>query len=490
VDEGLIQPERTEAATDFTPPEPEPRPTDGDTVVARALQADEAVVVEDTGALDNPIDYGDLRSAAGVPIGEQGAIVVGKAREGGFNRMNLRLLEVLGSYAALVSGRLEREEELLAAKEEAEEATELFETILNNVPVMIDLFDAEGDLQMVNEHWEAALGWSEEETKEYTDPTEVLYPVPEERQESIEFMEEAPEEWRDSRFRTKSGEVLDTTWNNVEISNGRRIGIGLDITDQKERERKLRKAKEEAESASKMKSAFLAAMSHEIRTPLTSILGFAEAIEEETEGLEPPVEASALSSLAEFADLIQHSGQRLMETLTGVLNLSRLEAGEIDLAAEPVGLATQAEEIAEELRPQAEEKGLVLHVETGEGPAQARADAGGVQIVLRNLVNNAIKYTEEGTVRVCAYQDESEAVLEVKDTGIGMDPEVAGDLFDPFRQASEGFDREYEGTGLGLAVTKEAVEQMGGRIEMETERGEGTCVTVRLPEATGGASGA
>jgi len=170
-----------------------------------------------------------------------------------------------------------------------------------------------------------------------------------------------------------------------------------------------------------------------------------------------------------------------METLTSVLNLSKLEAGEMDLGAGPVDLAEQAEKIAEELRPQAEGKGLTLRVETGEGPTRARADAGGVQIVLRNLMSNAIKYTEEGEVRVRAHRKNSEAVLEVEDTGIGMAPSRAEDLFEPFRQASEGMSREYEGTGLGLAVTKEAAEQMGGTIEVETEKGEGSRFTVRLP---------
>jgi len=98
-------------------------------------------------------------------------------------------------------------------------------------------------------------------------------------------------------------------------------------------------------------------------------------------------------------------------------------------------------------------------------------------------MSNAIKYTKEGEVVVRAYQDEETAVLEVEDTGIGMDPERAEDLFDPFRQASEGLGREYEGTGVGLAVTKEAVDQMGGSIEVETEKDEGTCFTVRLPRA-------
>jgi signal transduction histidine kinase len=173
------------------------------------------------------------------------------------------------------------------------------------------------------------------------------------------------------------------------------------------------------------------------------------------------------------------------------------------LDAEPVDLAAQARQVSDELRPQAEAKGLALEVETGalEGEADAlegeagalegeagaavwaRADAGGVQIVLQNLVSNAIKYTEEGRVQVRARYEEGAAVLEVEDTGIGMDPERAEELFEPFRQASEGIGREYEGSGVGLAVTQKAAETMGGSVEVQTEKGEGSRFVVRLPRA-------
>jgi PAS domain S-box-containing protein len=246
-----------------------------------------------------------------------------------------------------------------------------------------------------------------------------------------------------------------------------------DVTERKRRAQELLAAKEEAEEASRMKSAFLANMSHEIRTPLTSIIGFAEAIGDE-------IEADAEGSVPRFASLIEESGQHLLDTLNAVLNLSKLEAGEVQLTPETVDLAAQVEEIAQQLRPQAEETAVDLRVQTSE--VSARADAGGLQVVLRNLVSNAIKYTgEDGTVWVRSRQVDGRAVLEVEDTGIGMDPEQVPTLFEPFRQASEGTSREYEGTGLGLAVTNQIVDQMDGEIEVETEPGVGTCFTVRLP---------
>lgn len=331
-------------------------------------------MVDDAGSLDNDVEYGALRTATAVPIGEWGVVVIGKTEVEAFDPFNLRLIEVLSGYAALVLNRLDRE------------AT-------------------------------------------------------------------------------------------------------------------LREAKEEAEEASRMKSALLANMSHEIRTPLTSIIGFAEMLGREASGLE----LSEESPLPGYASTIEQSGKRLLETLNGVLNLSKLQAGQMEMEAGPIDLPEQARLAAGELRPDAEEKGIELELETGGGPAVlAEADEGGVQIVIRNLLANAIKYTDEGGVTVRTYREDGDsqedgqaeksdqvrkdswAVLEVEDTGIGMDPEVAEGLFEPFRQASEGLSREYEGTGIGLAVTREAVAQMGGSIEVDTQKGEGTCMTVRLPGAEGG----
>ncbi|WP_347710966.1 PAS domain S-box protein [Salinibacter sp.] len=355
VDGSTIHPARTTIAGPSVPA-PEPQPKSGDSLSARALQTGDTVIIEDVGELDNDIEYGRLRSAAAVPIGARGVVVVGKTEGGGFDPFNLRLLEILSSYAALVLGRLDREGALREAKEEAETA------------------------------------------------------------------------------------------------------------------------RAEAEAASRAKSAMLANMSHEIRTPLTSIIGFADAIAEETQD----AEGAALR----FANLIGKSGRRLLNTLDGVLNLSKLEAGQMQLESTAVDVATQAETIAEELRPKAEGKGLRLRVDAREPPVWAEADEGGVQIVLQNLVSNAIKYTDAGEVRIRVAREGEAAVLDVEDTGIGMDPGVVETLFDPFRQESEGLAREYEGTGLGLTVTKKAVDQMGGSIDVDTEKGAGSHFTVRFPGPT------
>ncbi|WP_423824882.1 PAS domain S-box protein [Salinibacter ruber] len=406
---GKLAPAHVPGAVQERMPERPSYDIDGDTPAAEAHRSGETRAFEDLSAEFEAADRGDVRATAYVPMGRYGLISVGSFEAGGIGPFDLRLVEVLGSYAALVLERLKREEELLTAKEEAEQA----------------------------------------------------------RKESEEARQESEEAKKEAEKAKEEAE----------------------------------EARQEAEEASRLKSALLANMSHEIRTPLTSIIGFAEMLGVEASGLELPED----SPLPGYASTIERSGKRLLETLNGVLNLSKLQAGQMEIEAGPVDLPEQARLAAEELRPEAEEKGIGLELKTGltgaetdsiagkAGSIAAKADEGGVQIVIRNLLSNAIKYTDEGSVTVRTYQDENgrsgngrAAVLEVEDTGIGMDPAVAEGLFEPFRQASEGMSREYEGTGIGLAVTREAVAQMGGSIEVETEKGTGTCMTVRLPGAEGG----
>ena len=269
---------------------------------------------------------------------------------------------------------------------------------------------------------------------------------------------------------------------NVVRLEGQRIIVGIvrDVTERRAREARLVEAKEEAEHMNRLKSAFLANMSHEIRTPLTSIIGFAEVIGEEAR--------EKNEAVAEFGRRIEKSGRQLLETLNGVLNLSKLEAGEMELDAGRLDVAEAASSVAEQLRPQAQDAGVALRVETDPEPVWAQANDGGLQIALRNLMSNAIKYTEEGEV-VVRVRDERGPVVHIEDTGVGMPPEEEANLFEPFRQESEGMDRKYEGTGLGLAITKKAVEQMDGTIAVDTEKGQGTRFTIHLPQdpATNGA---
>ena len=247
------------------------------------------------------------------------------------------------------------------------------------------------------------------------------------------------------------------------------------VLDHLEREDELVDARDEAERMNRMKSAFLANMSHEIRTPLTSIIGFAEVIGEE-------VDAEVEGTVARFADLIEESGRRLLETLDAVLDLSKLEAGEIQLDRDRVALAQVIEETVELRRIEAEKQNVGLELHVPDSPIRGWWNRGAVNRIVTNLVDNAIKFTPgTGQVVVRVSAEASEAVIEVEDTGIGIQEDMRPHIFDAFKQESEGLTREYDGTGLGLSIVRSMVHLLDGSVEVDSTPGEGTRFVVRLP---------
>jgi PAS domain S-box-containing protein len=249
------------------------------------------------------------------------------------------------------------------------------------------------------------------------------------------------------------------------------VGMGIDISEQRRQARALRQAKEEAEEASRIKSTMLKNLSHEIRTPLTSIIGFARVLKENLSGED-----------GRAARLVHEAGKRLKGTVDSVLQLSKLEAGTQDLNRERLDLRTIAEEVADLLRPQAEEKTHQLHTEVPDAPVEGWWNEGALRRIVENLLENAIKFTPgDGRIDLRVYEDDGMAVLEVEDTGIGISEEALPDIFDAFKQESEGLTREYEGSGLGLSNVKELTELLGGTIEVDSEKGEGSRFTVLLP---------
>jgi len=248
-------------------------------------------------------------------------------------------------------------------------------------------------------------------------------------------------------------------------------GYGGAVLNRLENERELVKAKEEAEEGSRLKTALLANMSHEIRTPLTSIIGFAELLKEEASG-----------DAADFAERIRQGGERLMKTLDSMLELSRLEAGSESLSREAMSLNEVVEETIGILRPSAEKKSISLEAALPEKTLRGVWNEGGLSRILENLIENAIKFTPEGgRVEVRARTDGEEVLLEVEDTGIGISEEAQEEIFQAFKQESEGMDREYEGTGLGLSIVRRLAEAHGGSVEADAEKGKGSCFSVRLP---------
>lgn len=248
-------------------------------------------------------------------------------------------------------------------------------------------------------------------------------------------------------------------------------GIFRDATEQKRYEKQLIEAKERAEELLKLKSSFLNNMSHELRTPLTSILGYAEVLLEE----------KADNSQRMFAERIVDSAKRLQGTLNSVLDLAQLESGETTLELAVADVSDEVKDAVDLLKPVAQKKGLTLETIVTAADPYAKVDVACINRITNNLVGNAIKFTEDGRVTVEVGTDDEFVFLQVKDTGIGIEQQFLDHLFDEFRQESTGLQRTHEGSGLGLAITKRLVDLLGGRIEVASEKGEGSTFTVYLP---------
>jgi signal transduction histidine kinase len=241
-------------------------------------------------------------------------------------------------------------------------------------------------------------------------------------------------------------------------------------------EAQFKEAKDRAEAASRAKSEFLANMSHELRTPMNAIMGFSELLRDE------PLTDEQL----DYVRTIYASGEHLLTLINDVLDLSKIEAGKLEIAAEPCSVRKLLTQVETMMRQTAESKGLLFRVEIDESlPEEMVTDAKHLYQCLINLVGNAIKFTTSGHVilRASALRDSviSHVRFEVEDTGIGIPSDKQSLVFESFRQADTGTSRKYGGTGLGLAISRQLIELMGGTLMLLSEEGKGATFTIMLP---------
>lgn len=250
----------------------------------------------------------------------------------------------------------------------------------------------------------------------------------------------------------------------------------LEIQERRAKDMELKKALKKAEEANYLKNAFMANMSHEIRTPLNGIIGFSGLLETELAVL-------GNEELYEYAQGIQTSGDRLMNLLTNIIDISRIEANTIELKSEAVDSCLLIEKVSDHYKFKANEKGLIFKTKLLKDIPKIAADEVNLTRVINILIDNALKYTEKGFVTLATKHDEKEnrVIIEVKDTGIGIDEKSQQIIFESFRQESEGYARSYQGIGLGLTLSQKLIHLMDGSIVLESKKGSGTSVMISLP---------
>ncbi|MEM9693773.1 MAG: response regulator, partial [Myxococcota bacterium] len=372
----------------------------------------------------------------------------------------------------------------------------LFSKAMQVTTDVFEIADANAVLAYVNPAYERVLGYSAEDVLGKT-PAQVVRSSfhPPEYFANITTTLRAGREWKGLLVsQAKDGRLVHFETTVIPIADRsdrvtHHLAIKRDITSRLASEARLKTANEELEqardaalAANQVKSQFLANMSHELRTPLNAIIGYSEMLLEEAEEME------GVDVFSEDLDKIQEAGKHLLNLINDILDLSKIEAGKMDLYFEDVSLRETIDAVVSTLTPLARERNNLLSVDYRSNIDIVEADGTRLKQVLFNLVSNANKFTKEGTIEVRVIPDDARDgwhTIEIIDSGIGMTQEQIARLFRPFVQADASTTRKYGGTGLGLTISQRFCEMMGGTIHVRSEPGLGSTFAVTLPLAPG-----
>jgi len=351
-----------------------------------------------------------------------------------------------------------------------ERESDLLQAIIDRIPVMITMHEANTRVLRLNREFERLTGWSTAAARD-DDLMARCYPDPAYRAEVREYMDSVREGWRDVAMTTRDGQILKTSWSNIRLPDDTRIGIGLDVTERRRAEDEREHARAQAEEASRIKDEFFAMLGHELRNPLGAITTALHVIDTG----EPGDQRSA-----QAREIVARQVRHLVRLVDDLLDVTRLATGKITLGRRPVDLAALARRVVTTLA--ATTPTLRLQVQA-DGSAWIEADETRLEQILANLLGNAVKFTPAGgRVTVAVETRDHEATLRVEDTGAGIPADLLPRIFDLFVQGHTGLHRPAPGLGIGLTLVKRLVDLHDGRIEVESEGpGRGSAFTVRFP---------
>lgn len=383
------------------------------------------------------------------------------------------------------------------AEEKLRQSEEQFRLISENVADMIVVLDLDGKRIYSNPSYKPILG--DTGSLQGTDSFDDIHPEDRDKIKKVfqETIITGKGNRAEYRLISKSGSThfIESQGSVIRDEKGKIVNVVVvsrDITSRKETEEELRKyrenleemvkertteleiAKEKAESADRLKSAFLATMSHELRTPLNSIIGFTGIL---MKGIAGPLNDEQLKQLG----MAKGSAQHLLELINDVLDISKIEAGQLVVSLSEFDFSKMIHKVTSSVEPLAEKKKLDLKLSLPDDEIIINSDERRMSQVFLNLINNAIKFTDKGTIRIDCSISEQRIITKVVDTGIGIKSDDMAKLFKPFSQIDTGLTRNHDGTGLGLSISKKLVEKLGGTITVESKLGVGSTFTVTLP---------